>query len=144
MGNAPTAAPRNILVAKGFLLIHGLAPRGENLRLAGRKPQFDSLAGPPEREKEETMVQFCGAQPTLGTNAIVASLETVSVETRREVPQPGCPSLENHGGKRDASGSPSARQKNGWSYYVFCQEVRTLLERGRERAVRVGGTSFLL
>jgi hypothetical protein len=90
------------------------------------------------------MLQYASSQPTIGAKTIVVSLETTSVETRRELPQSGCSRIENHHGRRDVSGSPSARQKNGWSYYVFCQEVRTLLERGRERAVRVGGTSFLL
>jgi hypothetical protein len=90
------------------------------------------------------MLQYASSQPTIGTKTIVVSLETTSVETRKEVLQSGCSCIENHDGRRDAPGSPSARQKNGWSYYVFCQELRTLLERGRERAVRVGGTAFLL
>jgi hypothetical protein len=90
------------------------------------------------------MLQYAGSQSTIGAKAIVVSLETRSVETRRELPQSGGSCIENHVGRRDVSGGLSARQKNGWSYYVFCQEVRTLLERGRDRAVRVGGTSFLL
>ncbi len=90
------------------------------------------------------MLQYPRSQPAIGPKTIVVSLETTSVETRRESSQPGCSCIENHGGSRDASGSLSARQRSGWSYYVFCQELRTLLERGRERAVRVGGTSFLL
>ncbi|MFZ1932617.1 MAG: hypothetical protein WCB27_06085 [Thermoguttaceae bacterium] len=79
------------------------------------------------------MFQPASSQSTIGAKTIVVSLETTSVETRREPAQPA-----------DASGSPSARRKNGWSYYVFRRELRTMLERGRERAIRVGGTSFLL
>jgi hypothetical protein len=90
------------------------------------------------------MPQHPSSQPAIGSKTIVVSLETTSVETRREAPQSCCSCLENHGGRRDASGNSPARQKNRWSYYVFCQELRTLLERGREKAVRVGGTSFLL
>jgi hypothetical protein len=52
--------------------------------------------------------------------------------------------MDSHGGACDATSSLSARRKNGWSYYVFCRELRTMLERGREKAVHVAGTSFLL
>jgi hypothetical protein len=86
------------------------------------------------------MLQYASSQPAIGSKTIVVSLQTTSVETRRESSQSGCSSMENHGGACDASG----RRKNGWSYYVFCRELRTMLERGREKAVHVAGTSFLL
>ena len=90
------------------------------------------------------MLPYSSSQPTIAAKTIVVSLETTSVETRRELPPSGCECTENGGGRRDASGNLSARPKGGWSYYVFCRELQTLLERGREKAVRVGGTSFLL
>ena len=90
------------------------------------------------------MPQYLSSQPAIGSKTIVVSLETTSVETRRESPQPGCSCVENHGGKRDAPGNSSALRRNGWSYFVFRQELRTLLEHGRDKMVRVGGTSFLL
>jgi hypothetical protein len=90
------------------------------------------------------MFQHASSQSTIGAKTIVVSLETTSVEMRREPGQPGCAGSANHGGKGDAPGNPSPRRTDGWSYYVFCRELRTMLERGRERAIRVGGTSFLL
>jgi hypothetical protein len=83
------------------------------------------------------MLPYSSSRPTIGAKRIVASLETISVETRRELPQSGGSCIEEHG-------CSSGPRKNGWSYFIFCREVRTLLERGRERVVRVGGTSFLL
>ncbi len=90
------------------------------------------------------MLQYASSQPAIGSKTIVVSLQTTSVETRRESPQSGCASIDNRGDARDASGNSSAHRKNGWSYYVFCRELRTMLERGREKAVHVAGTSFLL
>jgi hypothetical protein len=90
------------------------------------------------------MFQYASSQPAIGSKTIVVSLQTTSVETRRESPRSGCSSMDSHGGACDATSSLSARRKNGWSYYVFCRELRTILERGREKAVHVAGTSFLL
>jgi hypothetical protein len=90
------------------------------------------------------MPAYASGQPTLSARTIVASLETVSVETRRELPKTGCSSIENRGGGREVSDGSCARRADGWSYFIFRRELRTLLERGRERAVRVGGTSFFL
>jgi hypothetical protein len=73
---------------------------------------------------------------------IVVTLETTSVTIRKNPPPVGL-CIENRNAPCDASlGSPLQRSSR-WSYYVFCRELRTLLERGAENAVRVGGSLVL-
>lgn len=78
------------------------------------------------------------SQAAVGAKTIVVSLETTSVEKRKEPPQSSKPSMEDRGGDL------FSRSKDSWSYYVFCRELGRIIERGRERAVRVGHTAFLL
>ena len=77
------------------------------------------------------------SQSTVGARTVVVSLETTSVERRREPSQSSCTS-EHRGDDL------SSRPKDSWSYYVFCRELGRIIERSRERAVRDGHTAFLL
>ncbi len=90
------------------------------------------------------MFQSASNQPAVGSKTIVVSLETTSVEMRRESSVPGGACAASDGRKSEAADRSSPWRNDGWSYYVFCRELHTLMQRGREKAIRVGGTSFLL
>jgi hypothetical protein len=56
----------------------------------------------------------------------------MSVETRRRTPQSDDSYIDARGISPNEHGTSSPRRKSNWSYFVFCQELQTLLERGRE------------
>jgi hypothetical protein len=137
------SAPKNIREVEGGFLDSRILVAAPQSLVSGKETPNQLPHQSTAPRKGMIMLQSASSRSTIGAKTIVASLETISVETRRELPRSGgC--IENCGGRRDVSGGLPAPQKKGWSYFVFCRELQTLLERGREAAVRIGGTSVLL
>ena len=127
---------QGISVARNVILSIRASPGAA--RKSGCTQQSDQSTGSHHQPagKESTMLAFTNAQRMAGSKTIVVSLQTTSVETRRDLPRPG--------------GSPRRLPRIGGTQQGRLELLR-LLPRVADadgtrpgKAIRVGGTSFLL
>ncbi len=90
------------------------------------------------------MFDYSQSQPDGGSSVIAVRPGATSVEISKSTPAAASHKAEGNVISRKSLGGDRAPRRNGWSYFIFRQDLCKLLHKGREQLISVGGTSFVL
>ena len=90
------------------------------------------------------MFDYFQSQPDAGSGAIASRGGATAVEISKAGPATASRQAESNVLLRKSPGGNRAPRRNSWGYFIFRQDLRKLLHKGREQLISIGGTSFVL